>query len=392
MLKRLTQRVADAAKPADKPYQIHDTAVTGLVLRVQPSGRKIWKLIQDRKPRTLGTMPTWTHAMAAAKADAILRGEDPDEPQRPEPEPEPALTFDKYLDDHYGPHLEAHSANPHEMRQRLDRFKLGDKALDQIRLADVETWRTKRLKAGRKPSTLNRDTNALKAALQRAVDWELIEANPLARLKPLKVDKQPIVRYLSDAEEKRLTRALKARDDAARAARRRTNAHRAKRDLEQLPAIGTYCDNLTPLVLLALNTGLRRGELLGLSWGDVDLRHKRLTVRGEGTKTGQSRHVPLNDTAVEVLKAHRGEVRPLKTLPVFGRHEFKKAWATVLADAQIENFRFHDCRHHFASKLVMAGVPLFTVGKLLGHANTQMTERYSHLAPDALKSAVDLIG
>ena len=277
------------------------------------------------------------------------------------------------------------------MRQRLDRFRLNDKALDEIRLADVTTWRTNRLKAGKHPATLNRDTNTLKAALQCAVEWELLEQHPLARLKPLKVDKQPVVRYLSTNEERRLLAALKARDDRMRDERSRGNEWRRQRNQELLPEIGAYADNLTPLVLLALNTGLRRGELWNQTWGDVDLRRRTITVRGEGAKSGQTRHIPLNQTAVETLKAHRGDVSPIKTVPVFGRHEFKKAWHGVLTAAAIKDFRFHDTRHHFASRLAMAGVPLNTIRELLGHSDIKMTQRYSHLAPDNLRAAVEVL-
>ena len=81
----------------------------------------------------------------------------------------------------------------------------------------------------------------------------------------------------------------------------------------------------------------------------------------------------------------------MKTVPVFGRHSFKKAFAGVLEAARVDNFRFHDTRHHFASRLVMAGVPLNTVRELLGHSDIKMTQRYSHLAPDNLREAVDLL-
>ena len=392
---RFDEKAIAKIAPTDKPQIIEDQTLPGFALRVQPTGRKVWVLryktpAGQRTTKTLGIFPVYSYSMALERAKAILRGEDPD--PKPGPEPVKPMTFGEYLKEHYQPYLEAHSASPHEQRQRLNRFKLEDKALSDIRLGDVETWRTKRRTEGRKPSTINRDTNALRASLQRAVEWELLDANPLARLKPLKVDKQPVVRYLSAKEETRLLDALKARDDRMRAERASGNEWRRERGHELLPELGTYGDNLTPLVVLALNTGLRRGELWNLVWGDVDLQRKVLTVQGEGAKSGQTRHVPLNDRAVAVLKTHRGDVRPLKHVPVFGRHEFKKAFAGLLDDAKIERFRFHDTRHHFASKLVMAGVPLNTVRELLGHSDIKMTQRYAHLAPDNLRAAVDLLG
>jgi len=215
--------------------------------------------------------------------------------------------------------------------------------------------------------------------------------HPLARLKPLKVDKRKIVRYLLPDEEKRLTATLAARDERKRKGRESANAWRRERGHDPLPAIGIYCDNLTPMVVLACNTGLRRGELWNLTWGAVDLRRKMLTVHGKGAKSGQTRHIPLNRSAVDTLKSHRGAVAPMPTVPVFGRATFRKSWGKVLKDAKIENFRFHDLRHDFASRLVMAGVPLNTVRELMGHSSLEMTLIYAHLSPDNLRAAVDLI-
>jgi len=291
MKKLLNQKVATAAKAKNKAYQIHDTAITGLILRVQPTGNKIWKLIVDRKPRTLGKMPVMTFGMAKGLAESILRGDDPD---AVEETIAPPMTFDDFLDDHYQAFVDANHSQPRETIGRLHRFKLGKKKLDEIKLAHVETWRIKRQNAGISHATINRDISALKASLQKAYDWELLDAHPLARLKPLKVDKRPVVRYLSTSEEKRLMKALVARDDINRKGRQSGNAHRAERGYTLYPELGTYTDNLTPLVMLAINTGLRRGELWNLAWGDIDIKRKMLTVRGKGAKSGQtdSAHTP----------------------------------------------------------------------------------------------------
>ncbi len=353
MQKLLNQKVANAAKPQAKPYQIHDTAVPGLVLRVQPAGSKTWKLIQDRKPRTLGRSPVMTYAMAAEMATAILQGNTA---------PAKVLTLKNYIDQHYRVYVEAHHSRPKETLVYLGLFKLDRRPLDEINLADVESWRTRTLKAGKTPATINRTTNALKAALQRAYDWELIDNNPLARLKPLKVDESAVVRYLDHDEERRFLTALEG-----------------------------VTPRLHAFTLLAINTGLRRGELWNLLWGDVDLMRGMLTVHGAGAKSKQTRHVPLNSTALETLKRWRGGISPMPNTPVFGKQLFQKSWQTLLTNAELVNFRFHDCRHHFASKLVMAGVPLNTVRELLGHSDLKMTMRYAHLAPDNLRQAVEML-
>lgn len=392
MRKFLSQKVANAAKIKDKAYQIHDTAIPGLVLRIQPTGVKIWKLIQKidgkRKPRTLGRMPVMTFGMAKGKAEAILRGEDPD---AQETDRSALMTFDAFLTNHYQGWVDANHSQPEETMARLRRFNIGDIRLDELKLADIESWRVNRQKIGISHSTINRDLSALKASLQKAWDWELLDNHPLARLKPLRVDRRPVVRYLSQDEEKSLYAALQARDSLMREARVSANKHREERGYDLYPNLGTYADNLTPLVHLAINTGLRRGELWNLAWQDVDMRKKMLIVRGKGAKSGQTRHIPLNTAALDALKVHRGDVVPMPNVPVFGNAEFRTAFNAVLKKAKIQKFRFHDIRHTFASKLVMAGVPLNTVRELMGHSTLEMTLKYAHLAPESLRDAVDLI-
>jgi integrase len=188
---------------------------------------------------------------------------------------------------------------------------------------------------------------------------------------------------------------LAERDDTRRTARVSANEWRRERGYEPWPEYATYTDYVTPLVLVALNTGLRRGELLQLRWRDVDLARKDLTVRGEGAKTGQTRHVPMNTEITDVLKKWRPADADAEWCVFSGGStttpltEARKAWAVVLKKAKIRVFRFHDLRHTFASKLVMAGVDLNTVRELLGHRKISMTLRYAHLAPQHKADAVE---
>jgi hypothetical protein len=213
MRKFLNQKVANSARVTTKAYQIHDTAIPGLVLRVQPTGSKIWKLIQDRKPRTLGRMPVMTFGMAKGKAEAILRGEDPDAVEEDQTSP---MTFDAFLTNHYRVWVEVNHSQPEETMARLRRFNFGSKLLKEIKLADVETWRINRQKNGISHATINRDIAVFKSSLKKAWKWELLDSHPLASLERLKVDKRRVVRYLSQDEEKRLYAALQARDTLMR--------------------------------------------------------------------------------------------------------------------------------------------------------------------------------
>ena len=153
-----------------------------------------------------------------------------------------------------------------------------------------------------------------------------------------------------------------------------------------------FTDYLTPMVLVALNTGMRRGELFGLQWEHVNLAGKLLTITAGNAKSRKARHLPLNTEALDVLTRwqRQGEGGGL-VFPSAGggrMDNINTSWGGIVADAKLADFRFHDLRHTFASKLVMAGVDLNTVRELLGHADIAMTLRSAHLAPDKLAEAV----
>lgn len=151
-------------------------------------------------------------------------------------------------------------------------------------------------------------------------------------------------------------------------------------------ALRTSSRNSSTTIRRHRNTGLRRGEITQLTWPDVNLPGKMLTVRAGYAKSGKARHVPLNSEAVAVLtqwKEQEPDGRLFKLICT------AKAWGALMDAAQLENFRFHDLRHTFASKLVMAGVDLNTVRELLGHGDIAMTMRYAHLAPEHKAAAVE---
>jgi integrase len=182
-----------------------------------------------------------------------------------------------------------------------------------------------------------------------------------------------------------------ARDEERRRGRMSANEWRRERGYELMPEFGTYTDHLSPIVLLAIDTGLRRGELLPLNWDDVDLERAILTVRGEGAKSGRTRHVPLNAEAVWVLREWQGPTRSGLSFPGEDGQQMthlKSTWTRVAKVAKLRAFRFHDLRHTFASKLVQRGVDLNTVRELLGHSDFSLTLRYAHLAAENKAAAV----
>ncbi|HRP73188.1 MAG TPA: tyrosine-type recombinase/integrase [Luteimonas sp.] len=406
--KKLSPAIADAAKPEGEPYRIWDTVVPQLHLRVQPSGIKSWNVQWDRqRTKSLGKWPGVTVDAARAKAKALLVETDAHGAplaviEANKPAAEKPMTLGVFIADHYAAWAKA---NQKSGQATIDALKacFGDlygRDLRSLSAFDFERIKSARLKAKIKPATVNRDLSRIRGALSRAVDWGMLDAHPLKTVKQAKGTDDSRVRYLTAGEEKALRDALTARENARRASRERHNAWHAERGSKGhpvWPAEG-FTDYLSPMVLLALNTGMRRGELLGLEWGSVNLPAKLLTITVGNAKSRKARHLPLNSEALDVLtrwKKQAGkDARLVFPSPKGGGRmgNINTSWEEIGNDAKLTDFRFHDLRHTFASRLVMAGVDLNTVRELLGHSDIRMTLRYAHLAPDKLADAVAKLG
>ena len=398
MKKRLSARLAQKLRPLAKPYEVRDDSLKGFILRVQPTGRKTYLCEYARgKRQTIGHVDTITAKQARVKAKEILALHQLPGSVTPEHQPH-VPTLRAFIDREYKPWAEVHNKAAAGNLDRIRRHFLrpfGKRPLNEISPIDIEHWRIRRLKAGTNAATVNRDLGTLKAALSKAVQWGFLDVHPLARVKPLKVDNNPNPRFLSEDEEIALRHALDEREQTYRARRESANQWRQERDYtpREIYSSAEYFDHLKPMVLLAMNTGLRRGELFSLRWSDIDLEHRNLTVAGSYSKSGRTRQIPLNDEAVDVMTRWRSQTVSDSELVFAGksgdrRTNVKKAWMNLLQDAGINHFRWHDLRHHFASKLVMAGVDLNTVRELLGHSTITMTLRYAHLAPEHTAAAV----
>ena len=260
----------------------------------------------------------------------------------------------------------------------------------------LERLKSNRLKNGISGSTVNRDLGFLRSALTKAVEWGVVSENPLKSLKLVKVPDDKIVRYLDEQEESNLLSALDAREESKRAARDRFNIWQQERHMPVLPSLRDvkFTDHIKPMVLLSLHTGMRQGEVFKLAWTDVDLSASRVKVRGVNAKSGKARFIPLNAVALQALKDWRSQCNESANL-VFPSKDgdkldnVKTAWSGLLKAAKIAEFRWHDMRHHFASRLVMSGVDLNTVRELLGHADLKMTLRYAHLGNEFKADAVE---
>lgn len=249
----------------------------------------------------------------------------------------------------------------HLIKQLNDEF--GTIFLKQFSTMLVENYQSRKIKKGNKPATINRHVATLKHMLTKANDWNMLDDTVLRRVRKVKMleENNKRLRYLSKEESWAL--------------------------LEK-------CDShLYPIVLMALNTGMRKSEILNLMWNDVDLVNRFIHV--EVTKNGERRDIPINETLKEMLLnlPRRLDGKHLfydpKTQKPF--KDVKRSFNTACKRTGLQDFHFHDLRHTFASHLVMAGVDLTTVKDLLGHKTLTMTLRYAHLSPGHRINAVNVL-
>lgn len=216
----------------------------------------------------------------------------------------------------------------------------------------------------RSPATVVRYLAALSHAMSIAVkEWGWIEQNPVSNVRKPS-ESRGRVRFLEKDERERLLDACK-----------KSNSH-----------------FLYPIVILAISTGMRQGEILNLRWKDVDLKRKKLILHE--TKNNERRAVPIVGLAHEVLSDLR-KVRRIDSKLVFPARDPEKpvdirnAWEAAVTRAEIEDFRFHDLRHTAASYLAMNGATLAEIAEVLGHKTLQMVKRYAHLSETHTLSVVE---
>jgi integrase len=197
----------------------------------------------------------------------------------------------------------------------------------------------------------------LRHVFSMAIDWDKAAINPVKKIRFAREDNGR-VRFLSTDEETRLL------------------AHSS--------------NPIRPILITAIHTGLRRSELLALTWDDVDFEQGLITVRAAYAKNGESRSVPMNAMLTRTLEAVTIKTADAVFCKKDGKpyRDFRTAFERAVMRADIPDFTFHDLRHTFASRLVMAGVDLPTVKELMGHKHINMTLRYTHLASHHKKDAV----
>lgn len=240
----------------------------------------------------------------------------------------------------------------------LDKYLI-DKYLNEINKSLIDILIQEKLETGVKNATVNRMLQLVRAVLNRAMkEWEWIDTVPNIKLLP---ENNARIRWLSPQEAQML--------------------------------INTLPSHLANLAAFSLLTGLRRANVLNLKWSEIDLVRKHAYVKADESKGGKAFPVPLNDSALEIIKAQIGKHE--KYVFTYRGNKINqcntKAWKKVLKKLGIENFRWHDLRHTWASWHVQAGTSLHELQNLAGWSTIQMALRYAHLSSEGLKDAAEKI-
>lgn len=277
------------------------------------------------------------------------------------------LTFDEFFEQHYLPYVKPRKRS-WDRDEELYRLRIkkafGQKRLNQITRHQVQTFHTALKEEGLAAATCNHHIKLLRHAFNLAIDWEMLETNPVSRV-PLFHEDNKIEHYLDDAELGRLLLIL------------RTDENRS----------------VCRVALFLLSTGCRLNEALSAKWSDVDLEKGVFIVSAKNSKSKRMRSVPLNDSALEILSQ----------LDTQNRHEYLfinqktgnpyttigKVWNRLRMKAGLKHLRLHDLRHQYASFLVNGGRTLYEVQQILGHSDPKVTMRYAHLSTKALRDTAD---
>ena len=371
---KLTKKFVESIKPDNNsPIKTWDTEIKGFGLVTYPSGRKTYCVQYRNQERVKKRIKIGVHGQINTEAardkarqliGEISQGSDPLAEKKDLRE---KATFHNLIQDY----LEGHAAKKRPKSIMEDKKLIngilepafGLKKVDAITRKDVEQLHTKMAKT---PYQANRAIALLSKMFSLAMAWGWRVDNPA----------QGIERY---QEEKR-DRWLQAEELA-----------RFWSVLDRHP------QNITALLLkFLLLTGARKGEAMGATWDQFDLKQGVWTKPSHMTKQKKKEHLPLSNDALDILKCLKKLRKPKNSYVFPGKvdgkplTEIKTFWKKVLQEADIKDLRPHDLRHTHASHLVSSGMSLSIVGKLLGHTQASTTQRYAHLADEPLRHAAEL--
>ena len=359
--------------PGRKSFEYNDSQIIGLYVSVTPAGCKTYRFAfkdaaNKRRHIKIGrtTDVTLKSAREAAQKmrTSVAAGDDPAE-ERQQVKATP--TWTAFFEEDYLPHAKQKKRtwkNDAEMHKRRIKDRFGSLKLDRITRRQVEQFHIELRESDLAPATADHYVKFIRCALNLAVDWGILQTNPVSKIKLFNEDNQ-VERYLTEAELKRLMKVLG--------------------DYENRP--------MACIVLWLLATGARAGEAKAARWEDIDLEHRVWVIQSKTSKSKKRRSVPLNDIALSVLDELKGSRQnPSGHLFIGKRGPYRhltKNWERLCEAANLCGLRIHDVRHSFASMLVNAGHSLYEVQQALGHSDPKVTMRYSHLTKDTLQKAAD---
>jgi integrase len=271
-----------------------------------------------------------------------------------------AVPFEKFADDF----IELYS-KPGKRSWKNDEFLLNTlknffkgETLQTITAEKIERFKVVR-KGEVSPATVNRAISCLKTLLNKAVEWGKLPASPAVRIKKFR-EPPGRERILSPEEARRL--------------------------------LDVASPEFQPILIAALGTGMRRGEILALRWTDLDFARGIITITN--SKSGRSRKIPMSGTVAATLGTvpHRGEYVFWNSETKTHIKDTKTAWAAACARAKVAAVRFHDCRHTALTWMLQSGADIVSVSKIAGHASIVMTQRYCHASPELQRLAVNKVG
>lgn len=286
--------------------------------------------------------------------------------------PKAELTLDAFMIDHYFPHAKIHKRS-HKRDDQLYRIrikpKFGDLVLSAINRREVQAFQNGLLKEGLSPASADHHVKLMRRVCNLAVQWELLERNPLKGIELYMVDNQ-VENYLDQEQLARLVDVL------------RTDENRM-----------VCC-----IIMFLISTGARLNEALTATWKNVSIEGGVWKVDASLSKSKKSRSIPLNDSALWVLEQLESKGKSAYLFPSPAKKKDNKdepyttitrAWYRLRKKAKIPNVRLHDLRHSFASLLVSGGRSLYEVQQILGHSDPKVTMRYAHLSAKALQEAAN---
>lgn len=249
----------------------------------------------------------------------------------------------------------------------------GHRRIADLTVLEIENWRNHlRYKDHLAPKTCNSALGLLKKMLTDAVRWRFLKHNIISSIRPFKLQQQDF--------------SFLNKDEA-----------RVFLDHCRTKHPGYY-----QIYALALYSGMRKGELRGLKWDSIDFKMRKITVKRsyceksmslkESTKSNKIRHIPMNGPVFELLVGIKAQSKSNFVLASpFNWSKAPYITAKIAKAALLPEICFHDLRHSFASTFMMSGGNIYDLQKLLGHATTTMTERYSHLSPEHLMGKTDIL-